>query len=392
MSAPIRFLAFNYEYPPIGGGGGVLSEHVLEHFVEQGHSATLITSGFKGLPERETRAGVDIHRLPVWFRLKKNTASIVSMLSYYPQAVAAATQLSKSQHFDAVLTFFAIPTGPAGDRVARKLNLPNALFLLGGDVYDPSKRLSPHKTPLLNQTVAGVIRRADYVSAGSQDTRASALNYYGVNRDIEVVPLSIEPFAVPTTTKADLGVSEDTVLIVTVGRLVKRKNNEALLTAIQSLSASGRKQRIKLCVIGSGPEQEALQSKIDMQGIGDRVTLLGNVTDDVKAQYLAAADVYASTSIHEGFGLVFLEAMHAGLPVVCFDNGGQADFIHNDKNGYIVTLNDQKTFESALGRLIDNAGTREAMAAFNREDVKQYYVANACRRYLQSISKLVTRV
>jgi len=361
MADRLNILALNYEYPPLGGGGGVLSEHVLERMVELGHGATIVTSGFQNLAAQETRNGVEIIRLPVLGRGRRNTASM-----------------------------FAIPTGPAGDYVHRHSNLPNALFLLGGDVYDPSKRLSPHKTPILRGAVEKAINRADHVFAGSHNTRNSALEHYNISREVEVVPLSIKPFDIPTVVdRHTLGFSDDDIVIVTIGRVVSRKNVDALIESVTRVQGpDGNNARVKLVVIGDGPERDRLTELIRQQQRQSQIQLVGNVDNDRKHEYLACADIYASTSIHEGFGLVFLEGMHAGLPVVCYDNGGQTDFVNDGENGFVATLHDLDRFTQALNELIANPDLRAQFSARNREDVKKYYVSTTCDRYLEVLLEL----
>lgn len=390
MSAKLNILALNYEYPPLGGGGGVLAEHVLERLAALGHDATMITSGFAQLPEFENRNGVAISRLPVMGRGRRNTASMFSMLSYDPLARRAGVRLAKQQRFDVMLTFFAVPTGPAGDFVARKTGLPNALFLLGGDVYDPSKKLSPHRTPILRGAVQRVINRADHVFAGSQDTCNSALRHYDIKREVEVVPLSIQPFDLPPAVdREQLGLAPDDIVIVTVGRVVSRKNIDALVEAMTRLKGpGGDPNKVKLVVIGDGPERQRLIELAQSKQQDSRIHFVGNIDNETKHRYLACADIYASTSIHEGFGLVFLEAMHAGLPVVCYDNGGQTDFVIDGENGFVARLNDLDQFCAGLNQLIESASLRESMRGKNVEDVKRYYVSTTCERYLEVLQQL----
>jgi len=381
MSNRLNILALNYEYPPLGGGGGVLAEHVLERLAELGHGATIVTSGFQNLAAEETRNGVEIIRLPVLGRGRRNTASMFSMLSYDPMARKAGVRL------------IAIPTGPAGDYVHRHSKLPNALFLLGGDVYDPSKKLSPHQTPVLRGAVERVINRANHVFAGSQNTRNSALEHYNISRDVEVVPLSIKPFDIPTRVdRRALGFNDDDIVIVTIGRIVSRKNVDALIESVTRVHGpDGSNARVKLVVIGDGPERERLTELVQQQQRQSQIQLVGNVDNDRKHELLACADIYASTSIHEGFGLVFLEGMHAGLPIVCYDNGGQTDFVNDGANGFVATLHDLDRFTEALNELIANPDLRARIRARNLEDVKKYYVSTTCDRYLEVLRELAAR-
>ncbi len=76
--------------------------------------------------------------------------------------------------------------------------------------------------------------------------------------------------------------------------------------------------------------------------------MLGRVSEELKFQYLNASDVYFSTAIHEGFGIVFLEAMECGLPVICYNRGGQVDFLSNENTGYLIKLGDADSFYDNL--------------------------------------------
>ncbi len=94
-------------------------------------------------------------------------------------------------------------------------------------------------------------------------------------------------------------------------------------------------------------------------GVRNRVHMLGQVSDAEKYAALSVSDAFVTASQHEGFGLVFLEAMAFGLPVLCYDRGGQTDFLVTGETGHVVKLNDQEAFVSALLELHqDHEGTR----------------------------------
>ncbi len=383
-----RILVFNYEYPPLGGGGGYLCRDVMEEFVAQGHEVTVITSAFAELADRDTVNGVEIIRVPVFARKGQNAASIVSMLSYYPSAIREANKLLKTRQFDIINTYFAIPSGPVGNYIAKKHGLPNVLSLMGGDVYDPSKKLSPHKTPLLNQTVAKVLRDADHVFAGSSEIQRGALEYYGIDREVEVVPFGIKPFDCLNISREEAGVPVDRVVLLTIGRLIPRKNLDDLVDVIAMVKND---YPVRLYIMGGGPQMAHLQQRIDDEGLREEIVLLGRVSDEDKARYVSASDIYVSTSMHEGFGLVFLEGMNCGLPVVSYDVGGQVDFLVEGKTGYIAKLGNKQEFAEKLSRLLADEKSRQTMSAFNREHVKQYYVENACKRYLAVFERIINR-
>lgn len=369
MGDSLNVLFLNYEYPPVGGGGGVLCRDLAEELVRAGHRVTVITSGFAGLPGREIQSGVEIHRVPVMMRKSQNAASIVSMLSYVPGAIRKARELIVWKGFDVMHTWFAIPTGPVGAALARRYRLPNVLYLLGGDVYDPSKRLSPHRNPVLKRVVRRVIEAADGVIALSSDLKERARRYYGTTRPIEVIPAGIRRVEVEGD-RARLGLECGAFVLSTIGRLIPRKNVDELLGIVQSLQAKQATPR--LIVIGDGPERERLERQAEALGLNGSVRFVGRVSDEEKHAWLAASDAYVSTAQHEGFGIVFLEAMSAGLPVVCYDQGGQTDFLQDGCTGFVVRHGDHAVLAERLERLAADAPERHRISEHNRAYVRRF--------------------
>ncbi len=112
--------------------------------------------------------------------------------------------------------------------------------------------------------------------------------------------------------------------------------------------AASRREDIYLAIIGDGPESEPVMRAACEAGVAHRVKMLGHVTERQKYAALGMSDIFVSTSQHEGFGLVFLEAMAYGLPIVCYDRGGQVDFLSTPATGALVKLNDIEHFTQAV--------------------------------------------
>ena len=100
-----------------------------------------------------------------------------------------------------------------------------------------------------------------------------------------------------------------------------------------------------LLVVGDGPDAPAIRQRAAELGVRNRVHLLGQVVRRGQVRRACRSPTRSSsTSQHEGFGLVFLEAMAFGLPVVCYDRGGQTDFLTSGETGHVVKLNDRDAF------------------------------------------------
>jgi glycosyltransferase involved in cell wall biosynthesis len=382
----MHVLVINYEYPPIGGGGGFVTRDILEHIVLEGHKVTVITSHFTGLKRHEFVNGVEIVRVPVLLRRKMEVATLPSMLSYFPSSTMQALLSTNGRDYEIVNTHFAIPSGPTGQLVSRVLNLPNVLSIHGGDIFDPSKSLSPHKTPLVTSVVKLMLNRADRVVAQSNDTKKNAYRYYRVRRDIDVIPLGIKKPIFSKATRKDFGFNQDDFVFCTIGRLIKRKN---LSEFIDIFAEMKNRLELKLIILGDGPERSSLENLAQHKGVSDSVYFLGNVSDVTKFQLLGISDVYVSTALHEGFGLVFLEAMECGLPVICYDRGGQSDFLINGKTGFLVELGNTKSFVERIFEIYSNKKLRDNISGFNKRLINDYYISNCAEKYLSLFNTVI---
>ncbi len=93
---------------------------------------------------------------------------------------------------------------------------------------------------------------------------------------------------------------------------------------------------------------------VNSRGLEKHVRFMGHVSEVDKFRLLHVSDLYVSSSQHEGFGIVFLEAMACGLPVVCYDHGGQTDFLDDGKTGFLLPLNDLAGLTRGCTELIEN--------------------------------------
>ena len=373
----MQILFCNYEYPPLGGGGGVVMAAVAAELARIGHDVTVLTSRAMGLPALAVENGVQVVRVPVFFRRQQAVANLPSMAAYLPMAFWRGLRLGRRKPFDVINTHFVVPTGPVGQALAQRLAIPNVLSVHGGDLFDPSKPTSPHRHALLRSAVASLLRRADAVVAQSRDTARNVREIYGVQRQIEMIPLGIPRPPANVADRAALGLPADAFVLVTVGRMVARKAT----TQLAHVMASAQCPDWHLVIVGDGPDAAQMRSVAQSLDISERVHLLGHVSDAVKYTALASADVFVSTSQHEGFGLVFLEAMAFGLPIVCYDRGGQTDFLSTPTTGRVVRLNDIQAFTSAILELYRSRDERERISRHNIAAVETFFIDRCARRY-----------
>ncbi len=363
----MRILFCNYEYPPLGGGGGVATA-ILARELAKRHEVTVLTSHGLGLPLHSVEDGVHVERVPVRFRRQQAAANLLSLLAFVPLGIRAGQALLATHRFDVINTHFVLPSGPVGDALARRGAIPNVLSLHGGDLYDPSKLLSPHRHPLLRVWIRRLLRRADLVVGQSSNTLDNLRRFYAPELAGVRIPLAIGRPAAGVAARADYGLGDDEALLITVGRLVARKAVDQLVAMMEAFED----KKVRLLVVGSGPRERPLKTEAARRQLSEKILFLGYVAEDEKARLLRMSDVYVSTSQHEGFGLVFLEAMACGLPVVCYDHGGQTDFLCDGETGFVVPLNDLALFTRQVALLLGEPQLRRALGAHNARRAEDF--------------------
>lgn len=375
---PLTILLACYEYPPIGGGGGVGAKQYAEAWASKGHEVTVLTSRAGGLPAREQIRGVNVVRVGTLGKKERATSTALSMLTYLVSGfVHLMRHRSSYADVQIVNTHFSLPTGPLGWAAAMLLSSPQLLTIIGGDIYDPSKASSPHRHWLLRVANRLLIDAADEVVAISSDTRKRAVEHYGIERDIQVINYGFAPPTADDIEGVDRCEGEGRFRLIAVGRLVPRKGFEYLIRALGQLPPD-----VHLWIVGDGPHEDELRAVAAEEGVEKRVDWLGYQSRARIYGLLRAADCFVLSSLHEGLGIVVQEAMWAGLPIVATDNGGQVDLVVHGRNGLLVPVADASALAGAVRSVRKDPETASRMADANRRDIQKYRVDTNSEEYV----------
>ncbi|MEE8370459.1 MAG: glycosyltransferase [Dehalococcoidia bacterium] len=206
---------------------------------------------------------------------------------------------------------------------------------------------------------------ADRIICGSESEKETLVNLYGVPADrVSCIPCGVDTERFRpmrrSRVRQRLGMSAKESLVLFVGRIEPLKGIDVLLRAVSTMDGDFR----LLAVGGDDKEtdrQAVLRTLVDELGIGDRVSFMNAVPHDDLPLYYNAADVCVVPSHYESFGLVALEAMACGVPVVASRVGGLRETVQDGLTGYLVPWSCPQPFAERLELLLNDARLRRRL-------------------------------
>lgn len=224
-----------------------------------------------------------------------------------------------------------------------------------------------------------VLARVDRIIATSPNYVTSSPILSRWQDKCVIVPLGIDPTPFERASAEYVPPSRDTTHLLFVGKLRYYKGVDVLLDALRELP------RVHLTIVGTGPMENAWRMRAQQLGIAERVQFVGEVPDDELPRYYAACDIFVlpSSERSEAFGVVQLEAMAAGKPVICTELGTGTSFVNVDgETGLVVPARAPRALADAIARLSADADLRARMGAAGRARVRAEF----------TLEKMVTRV
>lgn len=378
----LRVLFVNYEFPPIGGGAGRVTENLARHFARLGCEVTVFTSAFSDLPLAETKDGYHIVRMPTW-RRRQDRCSIPEMLFFLMKSLMVLPQWARQNRPHVSLSFFTLPCTPAVYLLKRWLNIPYVLSLQGGDV--PGFQGGP-VLAFFHALTKGIVRflwkHAFLRVANSRGLARLAAETSSL--PIDVIPNGVDPFFFLDTGMRNAAISNDPLTLISVGRLSPQKDLSTLLRAFQKLGGMH-----VLKIVGDGPERALLEALVRELDLSDRVFFLGwRMPVELKALY-AEADLFVMSSIDEGMPIAVLEAMATGLPIVGTQVSGMDELIKEGENGYTVPSRSVDSLAHALAQVTRSRDALKAMGESSRVRAQAYDWAHIADAYLACCEKAI---
>lgn len=320
------------QFPPHVGGVGVHIHTLSKELVKQGHEVYVITYPHKNIQDID-----GIHVIGT----KGINIPGVRGLMFKKNAKNALESLLQKEDIDIIHGHYLFPAGAAAVEVGNEHGIKTYVTAHGSDMFEVYK-----KQPLMRSTIKNVLKKADCVLAVSNALKHEiiATGVTGISQKIKLSWNSVD-VAKFSAEENNSFKNENNLLdkpvVMFVGNLIKRKNVESLIEAKKIANSD-----YYLVIVGDGPLFKKLNKKVEDENIRD-VIFTGS-RNDVE-NIIPSCDVLILPSFSESFGLVLVEALACGKPVIGSNVGGITEII-NDDVGLLVNPNKI----SSIARAIDN--------------------------------------
>jgi teichuronic acid biosynthesis glycosyltransferase TuaC len=300
--------------------------------------------GYSQLPVQETRGGMEVFR-PRTIMLPHNLLFPLLGFSFYLTLRSCVRQIARGFSIDLIHAHMAYPDGFAAVMLGRALDCPTIITLHGSDVTQYFRSYFGRKLSLW------AVSRADAVIAVSSSLRAIVADDYGAEgANFEIIPngVDVTRFAPVPRREAEkpLRLQAEARRILYVGAITQRKGLDYLLRGFAALLRESQ-EPVQLILVGEGEYERQATLLARELGIAGHVVFVGKRPNDEIPLWINASDLLVLPSLGEGFGVVLIEAMACGKPVVATACGGPEDIV-TPQTGILVPPADESALAQAL--------------------------------------------
>jgi glycosyltransferase involved in cell wall biosynthesis len=365
-----------YFYPEIGGAEFAAYE-VSKWLAQEGHEVKVVTKHFGEFMDHELLSGVEV------FRVRARRIRGLQSLSAFPGMLRLAMRLAEKA--DIVHAHIPYPSAIIAYIIKKLKNKPYLVTSQGSELLD-----YPEEKPLrVIKPITGVtLKNAAHIHAISRALKNSIVRNFGIPPDkITIIPNGVD-FSLFNPDRGVKDPNRAEKIIVSVSRLTEKNALDYLIRAMPHVL---KKIDSKLIIVGDGDQRAYLENLIKKLEIESNVELKGWVKYEDVPEIIASADLFVRTSITEGLGTAFLEAMACGTPVIGSRVQGILDIIQDGYNGILVNPTDIQQIADSIIRVLEDESLRNNLIKNGLEFVEKYRWDNISREYLELYKKILSQ-
>jgi D-inositol-3-phosphate glycosyltransferase len=382
----------------VSGGMNVYVRELSRKMAERGYAVDVFTRRDDpgGPAVVDTDGGVRVVHIDAGPAVPLDKEALPAYVGAFAAGVGAFA-LEHALRYELVHSHYWL-SGLAGDTLKRAWGVPHVVMF--HTLGEAKNRARPTEREPLHRIAAErlVARRADRIVVATSHERDLLAQRYGARpEDIAVVPCGVDldvfhPMDKDTARK-QLGLADDERIILFVGRIEPLKGIDILISAAAQLHEEA--DFFHAVIVGGDARAETrvreLKSLATNLGVEHHVTFVGAVDHERLPLYYSAADVCVVPSFYESFGLVAVEAMACGTPVVASRVGGLVTTVRDGETGYLVPWRCPEPFAERLDLLLRNDELRASLGGAAREAVQRFRWSNVADAMDGIYSELLDR-
>lgn len=353
---------------PTKGGTAVWFDEAYRRL--GGREIHIVTRLVPGSSEHDATHPNTVHRL----RLERSRWLRPESLAMYAGLLATSLRLTAAHRFDGVHAGRVLPEGLVALAVARLIRRPCLIYAHGEEI-------TTWRQPGKFRVMRRVFRGADRIVANSAFTRDELLKLGVDPARISIIHPGVDtdrfrPGIEAADLRSRIGIGSSQRLIVSVGRLSRRKGFDQVVRALPELVRRGIDSHH--VIVGIGEDRDYLQRLANAEGVAQRVHFAGEVGGDELPRWLNAADVFAMPNReingdNEGFGMVFLEAAACGTPALAGRDGGTGSAVIDGETGLRVDGQSLQAVVEGLVRLLSDRRFAEEVSRKARQRAEKQF-------------------
>jgi teichuronic acid biosynthesis glycosyltransferase TuaC len=312
----------------------------------------------------------DWGKIPVWYPRYTTFPKSILFESSGERMYRGIRQLTGKIYqdckFDLIHAHVALPDGYAAMKLSEDFNVPYVVTIHGQDFY-----ITIHKNNKCKNYIKKILQKAEKIIVVSNELKKIAINNFGDNKNIRVIGNGIPINKIINMNNLDHKSKIKKKILLSVSYLIKRKGIEYNLRAFSRLTE--KYPNFKYQIIGDGIERNILEDLSKELKITDKVEFLGMLTHDKVFKKMLEADIFSLPSWNEAFGVVYIEAMACGKPVIGCKGEGIEDFVENGKTGMLVKPKDVDSLAKAMSYLLSNPDKAREMGEKAQKLVLENY-------------------
>ncbi|MFH1884609.1 MAG: glycosyltransferase [Planctomycetota bacterium] len=308
----------------------------------------------------------------------------VKTLSIAITCLLALCKIYRDFPFDIIHAHGAAIAGVIGIMLGRAYNKPCIITIHGADTTPSEIRRRDVRRILLFS-----LHNADHVITVSNKLRQEVINLGIRPSSVTVIPNGVDFSVFKHSQNYPIGTIEkppETKLIITVANLNKSKGHAPVLDSLAQVIRRRPDWKMRYIIIGTGSYEMVLRAKVKELGLADVVCFQGYVPNEQLATYYQAADLFVLPSWSEGFGIVYLESLAMGTPVIACQGQGPTDFVIDGVTGYLVPPRNVLALTDTIERALQIHWDSQRLIANAQQYTWDIVVKKLCQLYGRYIS------